>query len=115
MYTAEADYNVKCNSGFYAAGLQLSAAFSPKVNPAEQGFKLSLVTFCCIVSYFAVGQTVPFPTHTDNDTSIPFPEKMDDVFGNIDLTDVTTNLLLDRVWPFPENRFSMNREFIRLT
>ena len=25
---------------------------------------------------------------------------MDDVFGNLDLTDVTTNLLLDRAWPF---------------
>ena len=25
---------------------------------------------------------------------------MDDVFGNLDFTDVTANLLLDRAWPF---------------
>ena len=62
--------------------------------------KLSLAGIFCLLTIFALGQTVPFPTHTDNDTSIPFPEKMDDVFGNVDLTDVSTNLLLDRAWPF---------------
>ena len=49
---------------------------------------------------FAFAQTVPFPNLTDNDNTISFEEKMDDVFGNINLTDVTTNLLLDRAWPF---------------
>ena len=50
--------------------------------------------------FFAFGQTVPFPTDTIIDTSIPFSEKMDDVFSNLDLSDVTTDLLLDRAWPF---------------
>jgi|GEM_PF-2786052 len=62
--------------------------------------KLSLAGIFCLVSFFAFAQTVPFPTDTVYDNSIPFSEKMDDVFGNIDLTDVTTNLLLDRAWPF---------------
>jgi len=51
---------------------------------------------------FAFAQTVPFPNLTDNDNTVSFEEKMDDVFGNIDLTDVTTNLLLDRAWPFAQ-------------
>ena len=55
---------------------------------------------CCLTTFFAFGQTVPFPTDTVIDTSVPFSEKMDDVFGNLDLSDVTTNLLLDRAWPF---------------
>lgn len=62
--------------------------------------KLSLVGLFCLFASFAFAQTVPFPTHTDNDNTVPFPDKMDDVFGNVVLTDVTTNLLLDRAWPF---------------
>lgn len=62
--------------------------------------KLYLAGVFCLVTFFAFSQTVPFPTHTDNDNTVPFPEKMDDVFGNLDLSDVTTNLLFDRAWPF---------------
>ena len=62
--------------------------------------KLSLTVLCCLSTFFAFGQTVPVPTDTVIDTSVPFSEKMDDVFGNLDLSDVTTNLLLDRAWPF---------------
>jgi hypothetical protein len=62
--------------------------------------KLSLVGLFCLLASFAFAQTVPFPTHTVNDNTVPFPDKMDDIFGNVDLTDVSTNLLLDRAWPF---------------
>jgi len=62
--------------------------------------KLSLAGVFFLLAIFAIGQTVPFPTDTVYDNSIPFSEKMDDLFGNIDLTDVTTNLLLVRAWPF---------------
>ncbi|NEN25310.1 hypothetical protein G3O08_17575 [Cryomorpha ignava] len=62
--------------------------------------KFSLAVLCCLTTFFVFGQTVSFPTDTVIDTSVPFSEKMDDVFGNLDLSDVTTNLLLDRAWPF---------------
>src|SRR5690554_2368972 len=62
--------------------------------------KFSLAVLCCLTTFFAFGQTIPFPTDTVYDTSVPFSEKMDDVFGNLDLSDVTSDLLLDRAWPF---------------
>ena len=62
--------------------------------------KLSLAAIFCLVLSFSFAQTVPFPTHTVNDNTVPFSEKMDDVFGNLNLSNVTTNLLLDRAWPF---------------
>jgi len=62
--------------------------------------KLSFAGVFLLLTLITFGQTVPFPTDTVYDNSISFSEKMDDVFGNIDLTDVTTNLLLDRAWPF---------------
>lgn len=77
--------------------------------------KLSLAGVFLLLTLITFGQTVSFPTHTDNDNTVPFPEKMDDVFGNLDLTDVTTDLLLDRAWLFAENRFSISRECITLT
>ncbi|NEN25308.1 hypothetical protein G3O08_17565 [Cryomorpha ignava] len=76
-----------------------------KIQDSDKSFdfvntKLFLAVLCCLTTFFAFGQTVPFPTDTVIDTSVPFSEKMDDVFGNLDLTGVTTNLLLDRAWPF---------------
>ena len=70
-----------------------------------------MAVLCCLTTFFAFGQTVPFPTDTVIDTSVPFSEKMDDVFGNLDLTDVTTvttNLLLDRAWPFAKSTDCLN-------
>jgi hypothetical protein len=71
-----------------------------KLSLAGAFFFLALITF---------GQTVPFTTLTDTDNTVPFPEKMDDVFGNLDLTDVTTDLLLDRAWPFAKHRVCNDR------
>ena len=76
-----------------------------KIQDSDKSFdfvntKFSLAVLCCLTTFFAFGQTVPFPTDTVIDTSVPFSEKMDDVFGNLDLSDVTSDLLLDRDWPF---------------
>lgn len=62
--------------------------------------KLSLVGIFCLLTLFAFAQTVPFPNDTVYDNTVPFSEKMDNVFGNLDLTDVTSDLLLDRAWHF---------------
>jgi hypothetical protein len=46
--------------------------------------KLSFAGVFLLLTLITFGQTVPFPTDTVYDNSIPFSEKMDDVFGNID-------------------------------
>jgi hypothetical protein len=47
---------------------------------------------------FAFAQTVPFPNLTDNDNTVSFEEKMDDVFGNIDLKEIKTQLVDANHW-----------------
>ena len=47
---------------------------------------------------FAFAQTVPFPNLTDNDNTVSFEEKMDDVFGNIDLKEIKIQYIGSNHW-----------------
>ena len=60
--------------------------------------KLSLAGIFCLVTFFAFAQTVPFPNLTDNDNTVSFEEKIDDVFGSIDLKEIKTQLAHANHW-----------------
>ena len=60
--------------------------------------KLCMAGLFCLVTLFAFSQTVPFPNLTDNDNTVSFEEKMDDVFGNIDLKEIKIQLVHANHW-----------------